>query len=151
MTTPVGDRDEQSIRTLLDQMAEAWRRADPAAYAACFTEDCRYIAFFGSIYRGRTELTESHRMFWASAPLKGTQMFSEVIEVRFMTPDVAVVVTRGDVAKKRPSKLDKVQSYVAVRRGQQWFFAHFQNTKRIPVVQFFTYRAGGAAVPSIDR
>ncbi len=149
-TTNDMNRDDRAIRALLDQMADAWRRADPDAYAGAFTEDCRYIAFFGGIYRGRAELAESHRLLWASA-LRGTELFSEVLEIRFLTPDVAVIVTRGDVAKKRPRKLEKVQSYVAVRRDERWLFAHFQNTKRDGFIEFMTYRAGPGAIPSLDR
>lgn len=143
--------EEQSIRELLDRLADDWNRADVDAYGSLFTEDARYITFFGGIYRGRAEIVASHRVLWAKA-LKGTRMQGEVIEIRFVAPDVAIVVGRGEVTKKSPKKLPKVQSFVVVRQDDgRWLFAHFHNTKRAWLMRFLTYMLGPEAIPSLDR
>ena len=54
-------------------------------------------------------------MLWAGV-LKGTRMFWELVELRFVTADIALVVSRGDVGKKRPRKLSKIQSFVVARQ-----------------------------------
>jgi uncharacterized protein (TIGR02246 family) len=149
MTNPTAPA-EPAIRALLDQLATAWNTADPDAYGDAFTDDARYIAFFGGIYRGRAEIASSHRALWGGA-LGGTQMFHEVVEVRLLSDDLAIAVTRGDVAKRRPKTLGKVQSYVVVRQAGRWRIAQFQNTKRSRLFQFLTYRIGRDAIPSLDR
>lgn len=136
----------EGINILLAQTAVAWRNGDANAYAALFTEDCTYVAFFGSIYRGRQEIAESHRVLF-SGPLKNTQIFAEQIDLRFLSDDVALLLTRGEVAASRPSKLNKIQSYLAIERDGKWLFAHFQNTKRLPFMRFLTSLAGSGALP----
>jgi uncharacterized protein (TIGR02246 family) len=143
--------DERAISALLERMAQAWEEGDADAYGANFTEDCRYIAFFGGIYRGRSEIVESHRALWKKT-LRGTRQYSELLEIRFVAPDMALVVTQGDVAKTPPKTLSKVQSYCVVRQPNgQWLAAQFQNTKKLKLMRFFTYLVGPAAIPSIDR
>ncbi|WP_394850822.1 SgcJ/EcaC family oxidoreductase [Pendulispora brunnea] len=152
-STEQGSRqgDEQAIHALLERQAKAWNDADADAFGETFTEDSRYIAFFGGIYRGRSEIVASHRLLWKGI-LKGTRMHTEVLEIRFVNPDVAIVITRGEVAKRPPKRLPKVQSQVAVRdREAQWRFAHFQNTKRLRAMEWLTYRLGVDAIPSLDR
>jgi hypothetical protein len=79
-------------------------------------------------------------------------MYLEIVEIRFVAPTVAVAVTRGDVAKRTPSRAAKVQSWVIVREaGGSWRIAQFQNTKRSRFFQFLTYRSSPAAIPSLDR
>jgi uncharacterized protein (TIGR02246 family) len=151
MTDSHAAGDELAIRDLLTRLAEAWDRGDPDAYGALFTDDARYIAYFGGIYRGRREIAESHRVLWAGV-LKGTRMFWELVEIRFVTADIVLAVSRGDVGKKRPRKLPKIQSFVVARQPDgRWLLTHFQNTRRAPLIQFLAYRAGESAIPSLDR
>lgn len=142
--------DEKAIRELLDHTTDAWNRNDADAYGAAFTENASYVAFFGGIYRGRHEIIESHRVLFAKV-LRGTRMYNEVVEIRLVAPDAAVLVTRGDVAKRAPKRLAKVQSYTVVCIDGNWQFASFQNTRRSRVMRFLTYRTGSAAIPSIDK
>jgi uncharacterized protein (TIGR02246 family) len=143
--------DTNAIHHLLEHLTQAWNRQDAESYGAAFSQDARYIAFFGGIYRGRNEIIESHRALWEKT-LKGTRMYYEVLEIRFVASDTAIVVTRGEVAKKEPKQLPKVQTYVATRQNDgQWLFDHFQNTKKSRFMQFLTYSLGPAATPSMDK
>lgn len=143
--------DDRAIRDLMDAQARAWDAGDADAYGECFSEDCRYVAFFGGVYRGRVEIVESHRLLFAKV-LRGTRLFSEWIEIRHLRPDIAIVVTRGEVARRRPARLPKVQSQVVVRAPDgRWSCAHFQNTKRLRLAEWMTYQLGSAAIPSLDR
>jgi uncharacterized protein (TIGR02246 family) len=139
----------EQVQALLAATVDAWKRGDAEAYAACFTEDCRYIAFFGSVYRGRREVAESHRVLFAG-PLANTRLFVETIELRFLSADTAILLTRGDAGRKQPRRLRKLQSYVASHQKDGWLFAHFQNTKRLSLMRYLTYRAGAGAVPSLN-
>jgi uncharacterized protein (TIGR02246 family) len=145
------NEDKKSLHELMERLAEAWNRHDAEGYGAAFTENARYIAFFGGIYRGRTEIVESHRALWGK-PLKGTRMYYEILEIRIISSDAAIVLARGEVAKTKPKQLPKVQTYVAARQANsQWLFDHFQNTKKSRIMQFLTYSLGPAAIPSIDK
>ncbi|MBA4806427.1 SgcJ/EcaC family oxidoreductase [Brevundimonas sp.] len=143
------DDGPEAIQTLLARSIDAWKHGDADEYASVFTEDCRYIAFFGGVYRGRREVAESHRVLF-TGPLKKTELFVERLELRFLRKDVALLITRGDVGRKPPRKFGKVQSYVAVRDNDRWLFSHFQNTKRLGLARFLAYRAGAGTVPSLD-
>src|SRR5918994_7036456 len=52
---PASERDEQEIRELMDRLSDSWARGDAQGYGAEFTEDCDYIAFDGTRFRGPTE------------------------------------------------------------------------------------------------
>jgi len=138
---------QQAIRELFTAMEDAWNRGDGDAYAACFTEDASYTAFFGAVYRGRADIAGGHQALFDSV-LKGTTMFNEIVEVRFYGTDTAVVLGRGDVGKKRPGKLPKVQTYTLVRDADgQWRIAAFQNTKRNRLMESITFKVTPAAAP----
>jgi uncharacterized protein (TIGR02246 family) len=151
MTNSNQSADLASIRELLAQNAEAWNQHDAEAFGSAFSKDCHYIAFFGGIYRGQNEIIESHRTLWSKS-LKGTRLFYEVLDIRFVTPDVAIIVTQGEVAKSSPKKLLKVQSYVAAKQDDgKWRFVHFQNTKTNKLMRFLTYMMGPSVIPSFDK
>lgn len=138
---------DNEIRLLNDRLVEAWNRGDMDAYGKEFTEDASYTTFMGSVYRGRAELVRGHKPLLAGM-LKGTRMYSEIVEIRFYGPDLAVVLTRGDVAKKAPRRLPKVQTFTVVREADgQWRVAAFQNTKRARLMEALTYRLVPASRP----
>lgn len=147
----VNSVDERTIavQSLLACTIEAWRTGDATTYAECFSEDCVYIAFFGSVYRGQEAIERSHRALF-SGPLKNTQLFVEQADLRFLSEEVAILVTRGDSAKKPPSKLTKVQTYIAAKKDGDWKFIHFQNTKRSALMRLLTSFAGPDALPASD-
>ncbi|MEV0250018.1 SgcJ/EcaC family oxidoreductase [Nocardia sp. NPDC050712] len=143
--------DTAAIRAVFDEVNAAWAAADAEAYGALFTADATYTAFFGTQYRGRADIVASHRALSGSF-LKGTELAGELIEIRFLTAEVAVVIARGDTYKsKRPERLTKVQTYTLVRRDGRWLIAAFQNTKRNPLLEFVTFRTTPAARPAAQR
>ncbi|SHG36609.1 SgcJ/EcaC family oxidoreductase [Streptoalloteichus hindustanus] len=129
-------RDEDAVRALAGALAEAWNRGDADAYGEVFTEDAEYVDFMGQRARGRREIVETHRWLFATV-LKGSRMSGvgpSGAEVRFLTPDVAVLVsTEGGVAlpgQELTSDRLSTVTLVAVRRAGGWRFAHFQNTRQ---------------------
>ncbi|MFC5835584.1 SgcJ/EcaC family oxidoreductase [Nonomuraea insulae] len=131
---------EQEIRALFADLEDAWNRGDGDAYGACFTEDAGYTTFVGTVYRGRADLISGHRALFGSV-LKGTRMFNEVTGIHFYGPGVAVVTGRGEVSRKRPGRLAKVQTYTLVREaGGRWRIASFHNTKRRPLLEAMSFR-----------
>lgn len=138
---------EQDIRALFADLEAAWNRGDGDAYGACFTEDASYTTFVGTVYRGRADLASGHQALF-SGVLKGTRMVNEITEIRFYGPGVAVVTGRGEVSKKRPGKLAKVQTYTLVREADgRWRIASFHNTKRRPLLEAMSFKFVPASAP----
>ena len=79
------------------------------------------------------------------------------VEVRFLSPDVALVHSGGAVLRahqKKPlRRAISVQTLVAVKQEDRWLFAAFQNTRYRPFAQtllgkILTSRAARAAQPT---
>ncbi|MFG1705986.1 SgcJ/EcaC family oxidoreductase [Nonomuraea sp. M3C6] len=143
----ISTETEQAINTLFAELEDSWNRGDGEAYGACFTADASYTTFVGTVYRGRADLAAGHQALF-DAVLKGTRMYNEIVEIRCYGPDAAVVIGRGDVAKKRPSRLSKVQTYTLVREADGgWRIASFHNTRRKPLMEAISFRFVPASAP----
>ncbi|MEV5570292.1 SgcJ/EcaC family oxidoreductase [Spirillospora sp. NPDC052269] len=143
--------DTAAITAVLDRLSAAWAAGDGAAYGAEFTEDATYITYIGTFYKGADEIGSAHQVLFDSF-LKGTRLASETQSIQLTGPDSAVVITRGANPKgDRPAKLDKIQTYTLVRRADgAWKVAAFQNTKRKPLMEAFSFKVQPASKPAAD-
>ena len=126
--------DKAAIEKLMVGMSDAWNAADADAYGELFTEDASYVDVMGGLSRGRAEIVEGHR--WLFAKMPGSKMVSggkQNRDIRFLTADTALVLGSGGGVTVSDDQLteDRVStiSLVAVRAGDGWRFAHFQNTR----------------------
>ncbi|MEV4054423.1 SgcJ/EcaC family oxidoreductase [Amycolatopsis sp. NPDC049688] len=132
--------DRTTVTAVLDSLADAWGRGDADAYGAHFTEDATYVTFVGTRYAGRDDIAGSHRVLFEKF-LKGTKLAHEVLDVRFLGADVAVLTSRGDTyTGDAPKKLSKVQTYTLVRDGERWLVAAFHNTQRKPLMERISFK-----------
>ncbi|MBL1096098.1 SgcJ/EcaC family oxidoreductase [Streptomyces coffeae] len=139
--TPAGGQAEahRAVCATLSAMTDAWGRGDGAAYGACFTPDATDVTFVGTVYRGADDIGRAHQALFDSF-LKGTRLHLEVIETRFLTPDAAIVVTRGEVAKKPPKRLGKRATYTLVRDADgTWRIAAVQKTKHNRLMEAISF------------
>lgn len=85
--------------------------------------------------------------------LKGTKLADKILDIRFPTPEVAVVVGRGDTYKrKRPTRLSKIQTYTMVREADgRWRVSAFHNTQRKPVIEKITFLFSPGTLPQAQR
>jgi uncharacterized protein (TIGR02246 family) len=90
--------DEDAIRELLDRQVMAWAAGDPEAYASVFTPDADYVTFLGSHHKGREAITASYVSLFKRF-LKGSRLDTEITQLRFLTPDVALIHAKDAVAK----------------------------------------------------
>lgn len=122
------------IHDLLRTMTDAWNRGDATAYADVFTEDADYISWLGTRDSGRAAIEATHR-FLFGGPLKGIKMTTgdgtEPLEIRYLTPDVAIVIADGGKPEHAP--VASIVTMTAVRTNGQWRFASFQNTRKTPI------------------
>lgn len=130
--------DQTAVRALMGRLAEAWNDGDAHAFAQVFTDDADYITFFGLHTRGRAAIEEIHRPLFAG-PLRGSRLTGgstgdDGVQVRFLRPDVALVVATGGSTLQGASApdptRDSILTFVAVCDDGEWRFASFQNTRR---------------------
>jgi len=142
------------VKDVLAALAAAWERGDADAYGALFTEDASYTIFVGTVYHGRRDIVQSHRVLFRKF-LKGTKLSVGKTHVRYYGPDTAIVTSTGDTYKRRPGKPTKVQTYTLVRQADgSWLIAAFHNTRRKPLMEAISFRFAPQlrpGVPSLDH
>jgi uncharacterized protein (TIGR02246 family) len=123
------DADEAAIRELLNRQVMGWDAGDPEAYASVFSSDADYVTFLGSHHKGRDAIATSYVPLFRKL-LKGSRLDTKVTQLRFLTPDVALIHTEAAVVKgvRRRSRRNRVNSSIAVRTDGQWLLAASQNT-----------------------
>ncbi len=125
-------RDEAAVRALYQELMDGWNQGSGAAFAAVFTEDGDLIGFDGTHFKGRQEIAPFHQQLFDKW-MKGARLVGQVKDVRFLSPDVAVMHAVGSTVMpgKTESSLerDSIQTLVATRQGGEWRLAAFQNTR----------------------
>ncbi|MDA1361840.1 SgcJ/EcaC family oxidoreductase [Glycomyces luteolus] len=144
--------DTEAVEAVIRDTVAAWNAGDATAYGACFTADATYVTWVGTRYQGRQEIARAHaalfRMF-----LKGSTLADEIVAVRFIGPDAAIVSSNGDVVKggKRPEgvKLTKAQTYTIVREADgHWRIASFHNTKHKALMERISFAFAPETMPA---
>jgi uncharacterized protein (TIGR02246 family) len=113
---------ESEVQTLHQQILEAWNRRDAHGMASLFAPDGNVIGFDGSQINGRAEIeSEMGRIFADHTP---ATYVGKVREVRFLTPDVAVLRAVVGMVPPRQADLNSnanaVQTMIAVRQDGDW-------------------------------
>ncbi len=128
--------DEAAVRTLYQELMDGWNRGSGGAFAAVFTEDGDLVAFDGTHLKGRKEIAPFHQELF-DRWLKGTRLVGQVQDVRFLSPDVALIHAVGSTVmrgKSGPSpERDSIQTLVATHQDGEWRLAAFQNTRVRPM------------------
>lgn len=142
--------DSTAVAALFERVTTAWDAADPAAYADLFTEDADYVTFIGTHLHGRKQILDSHAALWEKYQ-KNTRLYGKILRMRFITADVAVIVTEGAIlrpGRREPKRSGiKVQTLTAVRRDGRWLFAAFQNTKHRRFMERFAAKQDRRIAP----
>ena len=124
---PVG---ESAIRDLYLQLLAGWNKRNADEFAALFEEEGHCVGFDGSSMNGRAEIRSHLHQIFADHP---TAAYIEKIrEMRFLTPDVAVLRAVVGMVPPGQSNLNPaanaIQTIIAVKHEDQWRIALFQNT-----------------------
>ena len=99
---------------------------------ADFTPDSDYVTFDGTELHGVEENRRLHGQF-ARGALKGSVLTGRVRRIRFITPEVAVVHSTGNLRlrfhrRPKPNR-DSVQTTVMRKTPEGWKIEAFQNTR----------------------
>jgi len=125
--------DEEAVRDLLyRELMEGWNRGSGEDFAAVFTEDGDLVAFDGTHFEGRAQIAPFHQELFDKW-MKGTRLVGRVKDVRFLSPNVALMHAVGSAimrGKSVPSpERNSIQTLVATRQNGEWRLAAFQNTQ----------------------
>jgi len=128
--------DEAAVRALYQQLMDGWNQGSGDAFAAVFTEDGDLIGFDGTHFKGRQEIAPFHQQLFDKW-LKGSRLVGQVKDVRFLSPDVALMHAVGGTVLRGKSEpvpeRDSIQTLVATRQDGEWRLAAFQNTRLHPM------------------
>lgn len=126
------DADRVAIATLTQKVVASWAYADATGFASVFTEDGTMI-LPGVFHKGRTAI-EAYMTEAFAGRYADSQVTGQPIDIRFLAPDVALLLTMGGVLEKGRTELDADSairaSWLAVRRGGEWWLAAYQNSPR---------------------
>lgn len=127
--------DERAVRAVLARLYNAWTAGDGAAYAEQFSPDADYVSFDGTRQRGRESIAASHAELFAF--LRGSRLFSDTADVRFIGPDAAIVVATGAVLLPWQRSVQRsrrsINTTLLTRQlAGRWLIESFQNTRVAP-------------------
>ncbi|MGK4584686.1 SgcJ/EcaC family oxidoreductase [Kitasatospora sp. HPMI-4] len=121
---------KEAVAVLPQRIIAAWAKHDAEAFAAVFTEDATMV-LPGVYCKGQAAI----RSFLDDAfrgAFKGTRVTGTPIDLRFLSESAAVLVTEGGVLAPGESTVHpdrKIRaSWIAVRNGDQWRLAAYQNS-----------------------
>ena len=132
--TEYGNDDESAVRNLIAEYAVSWNRHDIAAFGGLFAENCDYVNIDGVCWKGMQEIVQHHAELFQNR-LKTAVRTLTGAEVRFPTPDVALVHASWDVTGwSRPTGkpvpvLKEITTMTIVKTNGKWLITSFQNTE----------------------
>jgi uncharacterized protein (TIGR02246 family) len=147
---PAPELDERGVRATVDRLSKAWSARDAAALAECLTADVSFVGLLGERYDGREIVELSYRHVFDTILQGATGVFT-VEQVKFLKPDVAVLVQHQKVTSHLPQ--DAIAStarqrelsdtlhdsearttFTLVRQGRTWLVAAMHATLVASVV-----------------
>ena len=95
-------------------------RGRAQAYARLFTQDASYVTWFGANLAGPPAIDAAHGPLFAG-PMRDSHLsWSGAPDIRFIRPDVAIIVGQGAVATPRGLEPASTLTLVAVRDEGTW-------------------------------
>jgi uncharacterized protein (TIGR02246 family) len=118
------------IRDLYGRMIAGWNAGDAAAMTRDFADDAQIIGFDGSEVGGREQIALYLAGIFANH--KVAAFVTLVREVRELAPDVMLLRAHAGMVPPGKAEINRVtnvvQTLIAVKRGDRWQIALFQNT-----------------------
>ena len=123
--------DEQAVQRILDQLQAAWNSFDAQAWASQFADDATFIHIFGGQLDGRAAIEGAHRTIFDTI-YKGSRLTIELRRIRFVRPDVAVVLAEMHLVLPQGAPVpnfDTRPTLVVVKEQGTWQIVALQNTR----------------------
>ncbi len=137
--------DETAIRSIIQDEIVAWNQGDAAAYSRHFAADGTFTNIVGQFVTGYDAFLKQHAVIFEGR-FKQTRLQQDIVSLRFVRPDVAVVevltaVTGVPAAELAPgtggdakARLRTRLLQVVVRQGEEWKVVAYHNVDVKPGV-----------------
>src|SRR5208282_1386985 len=135
--------DETAVHSIIEEEIAAWNSGDAAAFARHFAADGTFTNIRGQFFTGREAFQERHDFIFKGI-YRGTTMKQDIVSLKFVRPEVAVVETITAVIgieKRVPGmsldahgRLRSRLLQVMVKDGSEWKIVAFHNTDVKPDV-----------------
>ncbi|MEU7886360.1 SgcJ/EcaC family oxidoreductase [Microbispora bryophytorum] len=125
-----GQAEERAIRALFEATSAAWSDGDAGAFVGRYAQDATVI-LPGVHLRDRDGIRSAMGAAFAG-PLKGSRRIHTTETVRFLSPDVAVVVTRSVTTfageAEPPADRWELATWTLVQRGGEWLVEAYHSS-----------------------
>ncbi|MEV6741325.1 SgcJ/EcaC family oxidoreductase [Streptomyces sp. NPDC051104] len=133
MTTEAQKQEEAAILDVVKGVYQAWNNADPDAFVAEYFDDASAI-LPGSYLKSRQEIHDA-MAFSFSGPLKGTRTSDNVLDVRFLNDEAAVVISETGVLipgeTQAPPERTVYATWVLAKKDGKWQLAAYSNSPSV--------------------
>ena len=89
--------DEKTIRDMLNEEVRTWNAGDAVGYSRHFADDCTFTNIRGMFFTGQKEFEQRHAAIFHGV-FRGTALKQEVVSIKFVRPEVAIVETLTTVS-----------------------------------------------------
>jgi uncharacterized protein (TIGR02246 family) len=125
--------DKAGVLDVLKGVYEAWNSADPDAFVAEYLEDASAI-LPGSYLKSRQEIRDA-MAYSFNGPLKGRRSSDKVRDVRFLSDEVAVVISESGILipgeSEAPPERTVYATWVLTKRDGRWLLAAYSNSPSV--------------------
>lgn len=133
MTTEVQKQDEAAILDVVKGVYQAWNNADPDAFVAEYFDNASAI-LPGSYLKSRQEI-HGAMAFSFNGPLKGTRASDNILDVRFLNDEAAVVISETGVLipgeTEAPPERTVYATWVLAKKDGKWQLAAYSNSPTV--------------------
>lgn len=123
--------DQKAVQAVPGRIMAAWADQDGERFSEVFTEDGTMVLPGQDVRRGRAEIAAFMTAAFAG-PFRGTQVTGTPVDVRFLSTDTAVVVTRGGIISAGEESLTPDRAvnatWVVCKRSDCWQLAAYHNS-----------------------
>jgi uncharacterized protein (TIGR02246 family) len=125
--TMLTEERSETVLNVIHAVYDAWTNNDADEFAALYTEDATVVQ--PGIFKTNREVVRTTMAAGFAGPLKGSRVHDEPQSVRFLGPDVAIVITEGSVIMANDAELPLVRAtWVLTQQDGQWLVAAYQNS-----------------------
>lgn len=125
--------EESAARAVVERIGKAWEVHDADGFADTYTVDASMILSGDRYLKGRETIRHDITQQFKSAH-RGTTLLQDIVDVRFLSSDCAVLITEGGVlapGETEPAEERALRAtWVVVKENGEWLIAAYQNNRR---------------------